>query len=175
MRSEPWEIVVQPTRSIPFDVLNHIYTLLRETFLEEGDETLWADMDWHVLITVEGKLVSHLEIVERDAIVGQEGVRLAGIGGVLTLPEWRGRGLAQAGLQKAQAFMCEELNVDFGLLMCDQEMVTYYSTLGWLEVEGPLVYDQPEGKVTYDDRVMIFNCSDMGWPQGVIDIQGYPW
>jgi predicted acetyltransferase len=76
-------------------------------------------------------LVSHVEIVEPDAYVGQEAVRLGGIGGVLTLPGWHRRGLVQAGLQKAQAFMCEELNVDFGLLMCDQEMVPFYSKLGW--------------------------------------------
>jgi predicted GNAT family N-acyltransferase len=175
MRSDLFEINIQPTRSIPFDVLNHIHTLLRETFIEEGDDTCWSDVDWHILITVDEKLVSHVEIVEREAFVGQEAVRLGGIGGVLTLPEWRGRGLAQAGMRKAQEFMCEELGVEFGLLMCDQEMVPFYSKFGWVEVAGPLVYDQPEGKVIFDDKVMIFNCSDMDWPQGMIDIRGYPW
>jgi predicted GNAT family N-acyltransferase len=132
-------------------------------------------VDWHILIRIGELLVSHVEIVERDANVGQETARLAGIGGVLILPEWRGRGLAKAGLQKAQAFICEELDVDFGLLMCDQEIVPFYSKLGWVEVEGELIYDQPEGKVIFDDRAMIFNCSDMSWPQGVIDLCGYSW
>jgi predicted GNAT family N-acyltransferase len=175
MQSNSWEINIQPTRSIPFDFLNHIHTLLRETFIEEGDVTHWSDVDWHILITVGEELVSHVEIVEREAFVGQESIRLGGIGGVLTLPAWRGRGLAKVGMQKTQAFMCEELGVDFGLLMCDQEVVPFYSKLGWVEVEGPLVYDQPEGKVVFDDKVMIFACSDMSWPQGMIDIRGYPW
>jgi predicted GNAT family N-acyltransferase len=175
MRSDQWEIQIQPTKSITFDVLESIHALLRETFVEVGDITHWSDVDWHIIVRIGEELVSHVEIVERDARVGRDQIKLAGIGGVLTLPEWRGLGLAQAGMQKTQEFMCEELAVDFGLLMCDREMVPYYSRLGWVEVDGPLIYDQPQGKVYFDDAVMIFSCKGRAWPDGIIDICGYPW
>jgi predicted GNAT family N-acyltransferase len=175
MPSIPWKIQIQSTRSIPFEVLSHIHDLLRETFIEEGDDTLWSDVDWHILLSIDEKLVSHVEIVEREVRVAHVRIPLAGIGGVLTLPEWRGRGLAQAGMQKAQEFICEELGADFGLLMCDRETISFYSGLGWVEVKGPLVYDQPRGKVYFDDAVMIFTCTGRTWPEGIIELCGYPW
>jgi hypothetical protein len=46
----------------------------------------------------------------------------------------------------------------------------FIQSLVGVEVESPLVYDQPEGKVIFDDKVMIFGCSNRGWPDGVIDI-----
>jgi aminoglycoside 2'-N-acetyltransferase I len=175
MQSGSYNIQIQPTRSIPLDVLNHIHTLLRETFIEEGDITHWSDVDWHILISINEELVSHVEIVERDVFVGRKRVKVGGIGGVMTLPEWRCQGLAQAGMRKAQEFICKELDVDFGLLMCDRKMVPYYSKLGWIEVEGPLNYDQPQEKMCFEDVVMIFSCDGSSWPAGVIDICGYPW
>jgi hypothetical protein len=94
---------------------------------------------------------------------------------VMTLPEWRGQGFAQACMRKAQEFLCEELDVDFGLLMCDRKMVPYYSKLVWMEVVGPLTYDQPQGKVCFEDVVMVFSCDGNSWPVGIIDLCGYPW
>jgi aminoglycoside 2'-N-acetyltransferase I len=175
MADNPWEITIRPRGSIPEDVLDHIHTLLRETFIEEGDDTQWSDVDWHILITMDGMLVSHVEIVERDAQVGRDRLKLGGIGGVMTLPEWRGRGLAQAGMRKAQEFICEEMDADFGLLMCDPKMVTFYARLGWFEVDAPLVYDHPCGKRTFDDVVMVLSCTGRAWPDGMIDLCGYPW
>jgi hypothetical protein len=79
MQSGSYKIQIQPTRSIPHDVLNHIHTLLRETFIEEGDITHWSDVDWHILISINEELVSHVEIVERDIFVGQKRVKLGGL------------------------------------------------------------------------------------------------
>jgi len=175
MGNNQWELSIQPRGSVPKEVLKHIHALLRETFIEEGDDTCWSEVDWHILITVDGMLVSHVEIVEREACVGKDRVKLGGIGGVMTLPEWQGRGLAQAGMRKAQEFICKEMGADFGLLMCDPKMVSFYARLGWAEADAPLVYDHPCGKRTFDDVVMVLSCTGRAWPDGMIDICGYPW
>ena len=175
MADNPWEITILPTGSIPGDVLDHIHALLRETFIEEGDDTQWSDVDWHILIKVDETLVSHVEIVEREVQVGKDRLVLGGIGGVMTLPEWQGRGLAQAGMRKAQEFLCMEMGAEFGLLMCDPKMVPFYARLGWVEVDAPLLYDHPGGKRIFDDVVMVLSCTVRTWPDGMIDLCGYPW
>jgi hypothetical protein len=47
--------------------------------------------------------------------------------------------------------------------------------LGWQVVEGPLTFDQPQGKVTFPDVTMVLPCAGKEWPPGVIDLCGLPW
>ncbi|MBN1976229.1 MAG: GNAT family N-acetyltransferase [Anaerolineae bacterium] len=102
-------------------------------------------------------------------------VKLGGIGGVVALPEWRGRGLGTATLERAAAFMQDELQVAFGLLICGPDMVPFYRRLGWQVVEGPLTFDQPGGKVVFDEVTMVLPCAEQEWPNGEIDLCGLPW
>jgi aminoglycoside 2'-N-acetyltransferase I len=148
---------------------------LRQQFSEESHDYTWSDVDWHVLLRVNGQLVSHVEIVERTGTVDGRPVKLGGIGGVVTLPEWRRRGLATAVLERAAAFMRDELKVAFGLLICSQDMMPFYRKLSWQVVEGPLVFDQPGGKVTLTGVAMVLSCVGKKWPQGMIDLCGLPW
>ena len=135
----------------------------------------WSEADWHVMVRVDGALVSYLAIVERVGAVNGRPVKLGGVGGVATLPEWRGRGLASAAMEKAAAFMDEELGVEFGLLLVDEATAPFYGRLGWELVPGPLVFDQPGGKVTFPDLTMVLPFAGRKWPPGTIDLRGLPW
>jgi GNAT superfamily N-acetyltransferase len=128
----------------------------------EGVDYVWIlNNDWHVLVELDGKFVSH--------------VRLSGIGGVATLPGYQKRGLASAAMRATAEFMCNTLKTDFGLLVCARKREPLYRSLGWQEVAGPLVFDQPRGKVTFQDVTMILPCVRRDWPPGVIDLCGLPW
>jgi predicted acetyltransferase len=117
-----------------------------------------------------------VEIVERIGTVNGQPVKLGGIGGVTTLPEWRRRGLASIALQRAATFMREELHVEFGLLGCEREMAPFYGRLGWEIADAPLVFDQPSGKTTFADAVtMVLPCAGKEFPRGTIDLCGLPW
>jgi GNAT superfamily N-acetyltransferase len=135
----------------------------------------WSTVNWHVLVKVEGEWVSHVGIVERVGTVAGRPVKLGGIGGVGTLPEWRRRGHAQVAMEKAEQFLRDELAIEFGLLICDQHMIPYYGKLGWQVVKGPLTFDQPQGKVMFPDVTMVLPCAGKEWPPGVIDLCGLPW
>jgi GNAT superfamily N-acetyltransferase len=169
------EIEVKRTNELAESERAYIDAWLIQQFAEESGDYEWSDVDWHVLLRVNGQLVSHVEIVERIGAVDGRPVKLGGIGGVVTLPEWRGRGLATATLERAAAFMCEELQVAFGLLICGRDMIPFYSRLGWQVVAGPLVFDQPGGKVVFDDVTMVLPCVGQEWPEGAIDLCGLPW
>ena len=141
----------------------------------EWDKIEWAGIDWHVFLWEGEEMVSHVEIIDRIGTVGGRSIRLGGIGGVATRPSWRGHGFAAAAMQKAAEFMREELRVDFGLLICDQQTQPFYRRLGWQSVQGPLVFDQPARRVTFTDVVMVLACRQSDWPVGVIDLCGLPW
>jgi len=135
----------------------------------------WSAHHWHVLVKIDGQYVSQVGIVERTGAVNGQPVKLGGIGGVGTLLEWRRRGLAQRAMEKAAQFLRDELDVEFGLLICNRPMLPYYRKLGWQVVEGPLTFDQPQGKVTFPDVTMVLPCTKKDWPPGVIDLCGLPW
>jgi len=147
----------------------------RQVFGGAACDYTWADVDWHVLVWIGTELVSHVEIVERTGTVGSQSVRLGGVGGVASAAEWRGRGLATLAMEKAAEFLCGKLHAEFGLLICGQEMTSFYHRLGWEVVDGPLVFHQPEGKVTFEDVVMVLSCRGQQWPTGTIDLCGLPW
>jgi aminoglycoside 2'-N-acetyltransferase I len=169
------DIEVKRTDELTESERAYIDAWLIQQFAEESGDYEWSDVDWHVLLRVDGRLVSHAEIVERMGTVDGHPVSLGGIGGVVTLPEWRGRGLATATLERAAAFMRDDLRVAFGLLICDERMIPFYSRLGWQVVGGPLTFDQPGGKVVFDDVTMVLPCTDEDWPEGTIDLCGLPW
>ncbi|NLE45797.1 MAG: GNAT family N-acetyltransferase [Chloroflexi bacterium] len=168
-------IEIQPTRTLPEEVQNHIGEWMHRIFAGMDVGIEWAGGDWSILVHVNGELVSHVNIVDRVVRVGGRDVRLGGIGNVATLETWQGRGLASIGMRTAQAFMCDELGVDFGLLLCEEDLIPFYRRLGWQVVSEPAVVDQPGGKVTLHHIVMVISCQQSEWPSGAIDLCGLPW
>lgn len=169
------EIEIKATSQLTPWEQEHILNWLLEEFDPDADGTVWSDVDWHVLVWLDGQLVSHAEIVERTGTVGGQPVKLGGVGGVVTRPAWRGRGLSSAALERAASFMRDELGVEFGLLICDEKLVPFYRRLGWQVVAGPLIFAQPGGAVSLSGAVMVLPCRGQTWPPGLIDLCGPPW
>ncbi len=85
---------------------------------------------WSVLVTCEDSLVAHAGIVERQILVGQERVWIAGVQNVFVLPEHRGLGLFRqvmsAALEEAR-----QRGLDFSLLFCAPDIGRKYARQGW--------------------------------------------
>jgi aminoglycoside 2'-N-acetyltransferase I len=142
----------------------------------QPDPVVWVQSnDWHVLVYEQGRIVSHVAIVERTVLVDDQPVRVGGIGAVATLPEMQGRGLAGAAMRRAAEFMRATLQLDFGLLFCDAGMLPLYQHLGWQRVAVAVLIDQPQGKVPFHEMTMFLPCQKQNWPEGIIDICGLPW
>lgn len=168
-------ILIKPAKSLTKVELQEWGTLLRDVFGIGEEEMEWSDVDWNVLVRLDEKLVSQVDIIDRIAQVGDHQVRLGGIGGVATLSAFRGRGFARMALTSAAIFMEKEMGVDFGFLFCSPEMVPYYSRLNWQVIDTPVYYDQPGRKVLLDGKAMVLSCVKSAWPDGEVDVLGYPW
>ena len=58
-------IEIQPTRTLPEEVQNHIGEWMHRIFAGMDVGIEWAGGDWSILVHVNGELVSHVNIVDR--------------------------------------------------------------------------------------------------------------
>ncbi len=169
------ELVIKRAGGLTPEERKQVDDRLLSEFGDALTAMLWAEVHWRVLVRVNGLIASQVEIIERTVSAGERDVKLGGVSGVVTLPEFRGQGLSTAALRAAASFLRDELRVPFGLLICGEAMVPFYSRLGWQRVAGPTVYDQPGGRVVSDGVTMVLPLSEAPWPEGPIDLRGLPW
>ena len=148
-----------------------------KAFEEHGGfaNCVWAPADWRVLVYADGQLVTFLKVTERVISVGDRQVKVGGMGDLITLPEWRGKGLASLAMQHLDEELLKHPDLEFGVLMCVPALVPYYSRFGWQAVPEPIVYEQAWGKETSPEVTMVLPLRGQPWPAGPIDIMGLPW
>ena len=135
----------------------------------------WRHKDLHFLVYDKGELVSHAGILKHIVSVNGEPVLVAGLGGVVTVPEAQRQGLARQAVQHAMRHAESEWKVEAGLLFCRSTMVHYYEALGWQLVKAPVMIEQPGGNIPSPLHVMVLPFGQMTWPSGVVELQSLPW
>ncbi|MDO8434012.1 MAG: GNAT family N-acetyltransferase [Candidatus Binatus sp.] len=149
---------------------------LREWFEEEfGPADRWGAPDYYAILSLEEQLAGRLAILDREVSVGGAIVKVGGIGGVATKPQFRHRGVASAMLSRAAEFMKRDLGVEFGLLLCRHEVSPVYAKLGWIGVPGSTTFSRSGTTATYPHDTMILALAEKAWPSGPIDMLGLPW
>ena len=123
-----------------------------------GDERfrtrLWEDERAVHFVRADGDLlVSHAQIVVPEVTDDGRALRIAGVGGVMTYPQFRGEGHGAAVTRRATDHILADPSFDVGMLFCGPEMVAFYRRFGWSVVPAGRVHvgatDEPE-----DDVVM---------------------
>jgi GNAT superfamily N-acetyltransferase len=138
-------------------------------------ELTWRPKDLHFVLHADNQPVSHVGLLQHLIRVGEQPLKVAGVGGVVTVPEAQKRGLAQRLMKHATVFMENEWMVDAGLLFCLPKMEAYYARLGWRKIDSPIVFDQPGGKTASPLPVMVLPFGGRPWPKGEVDLESLPW
>ena len=156
--------------------LDHTLGTVRP-FALPADTYSWTPPSWSALIKSGQRVVAHTGIIYRVIQVGQLRVPVAGIAGVMTLPDWRRRGYARAMLANATAFAALQLWAPFALVICPKEESAFYQHLGWHIAEATILCEQPGGQVSLEREVAVYLAcqGDVEWPSGSIDLGGTPW
>ena len=132
----------------------------------------WAVVGWDA----EGSALCYVGVVLRDARWGDRAVRVGGIGGVKTHPAYRGRGFATTAIRMALDFFRERGDVDFGLLVCEPNLVPFYERLGWRTFLGDLLVAQRQTTVPFTFNLpMTTPVRLQEHLTGAIDLMGAPW
>lgn len=139
--------------------------------------TEWSRGEWQAVVWEGETWVSTLVLHKKAITVDGEPVTVGGIGGVMTLPEWQGRGYASAAMKTAANFIRDEMKAPFGLLICNAHRVHLYESLGWKVIAAPTTFSQSAGKRQFSNIifVMTYTCTEQPWPEGPVDLCGAPW
>lgn len=129
---------------------------------------------YYVVASVGARVSSFLAMVERTVDVGGSPVEVCGIGGVVTVPDARGRGYGTIVLERAREHMESASSADFGLLRCGEGVAHFYARLGWQRVRAKVRYEE-SSRVPPSDLAMVLPIREIGWPPGDVDLLGPPW
>ena len=135
----------------------------------------WRPTEHHVLVMKSGRSVSHVGLLKHAVRVGERGVSLAGIGGVLTHPKYRKLGLARMAMEEALRQAVCELDVQFGLLFCREAMLPWYERQGWTLAKGSVWIEQSRGIIPSPLPAMIRCLAVERWPAGEVWLGSLPW
>lgn len=124
----------------------------------EGEERfrtrLWEDDRAMHFVRADGDLlVSHAQVVVPLSTGDGGSLRIGGVGGVMTYPQFRGEGHGTAVMRRTTEHILADPAFDLGMLFCAPEAVTFYERFGWSELPAGRVHvgppDEPE-----DDLIM---------------------
>ena len=170
-------VTLYPDAELP-DALKPVLDAWSKVCFPDAHGITWTyETPWHAVVYADDAPVSYLDILVRDCTVGGQLLRLAGIGGVMTPPEFRGHGYASRALDVAADFMRTRLDAPFALLVTGDDRIPFYGRLGWQQIHAPLRFFQPDGLDRSDQIavIMILALRDDPWPPGLIDLCGLPW
>ncbi|WCK55553.1 GNAT family N-acetyltransferase [Aneurinibacillus sp. Ricciae_BoGa-3] len=130
------QIIVRPIQSQT--ELTEVLDLLASIFPEERsffenrlahDSSYLLDTTWVAL--ADGKIASTAQIFPFEVRIQEAKIRVAGVGNVATLPEFRGKGLSKKILLQQVEWMKEN---GFPLSLLYTEIPGFYEKLGWISV-----------------------------------------
>ena len=168
-------VEIKSAKSLTQAEQQEVDALMKRAFTGEEDDLVWSEVDWYIWLREDGVMVSILEIITRTVTVDEQPLLVGGIGGVGTDPAWRGRGLASQCMCSAIDFIHSTIEADYGLLICDQHLVSFYSVLGWEVINDPVYFDQPSGKWKNNALTLVYALTRRPWPKGKVDMNGLPW
>ncbi|HFI0234757.1 TPA: GNAT family N-acetyltransferase [Streptococcus suis] len=139
----------------------------------------YTPQDYHLLAYQGEDLVGHMGSQVRTISVGAEESLIAGIGGVLIAPEFRGKGLGRAMMTRLLEENTQTLAVDFSYLGCREEVVPYYEACGFHRMER---LERSINRLTNMSQeelsIVMIASGQKNWrnfPSGRIDLHGRPW
>jgi len=76
-------------------------------------------------------------------------MKIGAVGGLFTPSALQGRGYGNAVMDRAEAFIFDELKLSMGILFCLPVPVSFYSARRWSLVIPPVTLAQKSGLVTW--------------------------
>jgi GNAT superfamily N-acetyltransferase len=140
-----------------------------------ADTIKWASSQWMGLGWIQDQLVVQLGCLQRKIRVAGRPIRVAGIGGVATHPNFQRRGFARQLMAATAAYIQQDFQIPFGLLICDGLPCEFYQKIGWTIVGDHLLYQQEGRHLRLNTTVMALSLIDSSFPVGEIDLCGVPW
>ncbi len=134
----------------------------------------WAEPTWTLLGLENNELVSFLNIIDRQGQVDGKPFHLLGLNNVITEPVHRGKGYSKKLNQAALDFMKKKDTQALGVLFCADDLLPFYSSLGWKKFSGQTTIWQPSGEKVWPSNCMTYSF-EVPIAFKEINLKGLPW
>lgn len=141
--------------------------------------TYWQSVpSYRVYLEKDGKVVSHIAVIDRVITVVDEEFRIAGIQSVFVLPEYRGSDICKEMFSHVIK-EAQRRGFDFSLLGCMPELEKYYQRFGYKRLTGRQILYTDEGgndHIIEDNEVIMWRpvCKEE-IPTGNVNFNGNKW
>lgn len=136
----------------------------------------WAYPNWSVIMLgANDHLLSFYNVVERECLFDGKKVHVAGVNNFITPVNFRGLGYGSSLICSAHDIFFNRMDKDFGLLLCADELVSFYNKYDWYKVDSCVWFEQPSGKERWPANTMLLNRNQNKVYPKEIDLCGLPW
>ena len=135
----------------------------------------WRLKDLHFIAYDGSYAASHVGTVNHLVEVESRTVRVCGVGGVTTRPEYQRQHLAQALLARALEWGREKDGAEFGFLFCFPRLVPFYQRQDWQLLDTRVTAHQSIGDKEIPFSAMILPLAGEAWPAGTVHLRSLPW
>ncbi|MEQ9453447.1 MAG: GNAT family N-acetyltransferase [Phycisphaeraceae bacterium] len=134
---------------------------------------------WTAMLTdPAGRVLAHVGVVDRRAVLDGAPVQLGGIQNVAVHPDLQGQRLGAMLMQRISDDL-GTLPVDAGLLFCSMNRQKFYERFGWVAMATPPLFTDETGKPAImrpDTLAMWLGTGHPAPSQGqTLDLQGPDW
>jgi aminoglycoside 2'-N-acetyltransferase I len=134
-----------------------------------------APADLRVMVESDEQLVCHVGITRREGIWDGRKIRIGGIGGVATHPNFRRHGFASVALNAAVATLKDERATDFAMLFCEPQLTDFFTGRGWKPFTGEVFAEQAGQRAHFKALLPFVFYLKRAPHAGEIDLCGLPW
>ena len=138
------------------------------------NETEWATPNWTIIYYDNTQIATFYNIVEREITIDNKNFRIGGINNLITPKKFRGKGYASKILRETEHLIFEDLNCDMGVLLCADNLITFYERLNWYKIECPVYFEQSSGEKLWGANVLFLSRDGKMSPKK-IELNGLPW
>lgn len=135
----------------------------------------WSDPNWTLALFENAQLASFVNIIEREASFDEVKLKAAGINNLITLSSFRKKGYASKLLLEAETYAFNELQSEIMLLLCSDELKSFYEKHDWMKLNGNLYFEQPKQKVLWTANAMLKYKNERSQIFSNVDLCGLPW
>lgn len=187
---EAMAVEVRPYRELQPDEIEEWERLVRKAHppgeLRLGSDLRWSDLDAETDYLIrfrdhDDELRACAWVTKRTVTISDQEMRVAGIRGVITDPDYRRRGYGRAVMRGAHELMGSFPDCEFALLFSSVMAMPFYEYLGWRVVHGPVTCDQPGGRINYTETLPTAPVMALALrqsaelPSGPVHVRGFPW
>ncbi len=139
---------IVPTDALTPAEIDATRELMKVAFWDEDEDERFTDDDWahalggvHVVLDLDGEIVCHAAVVERELQIAGRPLRTGYVEAVATAPDRQGQGFGSIVMTEVNAII--RAGFELGALGTGRH--GFYERLGWLTWAGPTSVRTPGG------------------------------